>query len=268
MKNTRFYLVLLALFGLSALTINAAQLASAKVLSVTGTVTSHAEDGVETPLTVGTILKQGDSVTTTGLSNALLVFSNGSELVVEADSSLKIAELTQDAFSGNKSYEQLQADPSKSQALLELSYGKVSGHVKKLRPGSEFFVESPLGTAAIRGTNFVMGLYFDSIRGELVFFVQNKDGKVDLISRVAGTVEFGRGNVSTVGFAPGAKNPDTYAVPPAHSIIVRLSENDPYFKEIVNFVKNIPPHAGLPTIIIETDTDPDAEDVELISPEG
>ncbi len=84
MKNTRFHLVLLALFGLSALTINAAQLASAKVLSVTGIVTNSEES----PLAVGAILAQGDSVVTSALSNALLVFSNGSELVVKEKSSV------------------------------------------------------------------------------------------------------------------------------------------------------------------------------------
>jgi chitinase len=68
MKNSRILLVLLALFGLSALTINAAQLATAKVLSVTGTVNTYNADGTESPLAVGAILAQGDSVVTTALS--------------------------------------------------------------------------------------------------------------------------------------------------------------------------------------------------------
>ncbi|CAA6697343.1 MULTISPECIES: FecR domain-containing protein [unclassified Lentimonas] len=272
MKNTRFHLVLLALFGLSALTINAAQLASAKVLSVTGTVTNTTENGEESPLAVGAILKQGDSVMTTAMSNALLVFSNGSELVVEENSSLTLAELTQEAFSGKKSYEQLQADPSKSQSLLELNYGKVSGHVKKLRPGSEFFVETPLGTAAIRGTNYTVELGYNADRGELLFIVNNKDGKVDIMSRYAGQIEYGRGKVGDKAHDHTAASDKSHAIPPTHTVVVRLSKDNPHFNEIVNRLKNFPPfqNGNTPPVIIEDpiQTNPEAEDVELVSPEA
>ena len=83
MKSPYLHLILLALFGLSPLTATAAQqLASAKVLSMSGTVTSASEDGVESPLMIGAILGQGDSIVTGAWSTALLVFSNGSEILV------------------------------------------------------------------------------------------------------------------------------------------------------------------------------------------
>jgi len=270
MKNTRFHIVLLALFGLSALTINAAQLASAKVLSVTGTVTSYAENGEESPLAVGTILTEGDSVTTTALSNALLVFSNGSELVVEENTSLTLAELSQEAFSGNKSYEQLQADPSQSQSLLELNYGKVSGHVKQLRAGSKFFIETPLGTAAIRGTKFEVELSYNAERGEFVFSVHNKDGKVDIISRYAGSIEYGRGNVGDKGYDSSVSEDTSDPIPAAHHIVVRLSKDDPYFNDIIDLLENFPPDGKRPEIIIEDpiETDPESEDVSIVSPDA
>lgn len=229
MKKSRFHLVLLALFGLSALTVNAAQLASAKVLSVTGTASNHSADGSEKQLVVGAILSQGDSVVTTALSNALLVFSNGSELIVEENTSITLAELAQEAFGGNKSYEQLKADPSKSQALLELNYGKVSGHVKQLRPGSEFFIETPLGTAAIRGTKFTVELRYNVERRELLLMVRNEDGKVDIISRYAGSFEYGRGNVGDKGYDTSVSDDKSEPIPPAHMIVIRLSQDDPGF---------------------------------------
>jgi hypothetical protein len=270
MKNTRFHLVLLALFGLSALTINAAQLASAKVLSVTGIVTNSEES----PLAVGAILAQGDSVVTSALSNALLVFSNGSELVVKEKSSVTLAELTQEAFSGKKSYEQLQADPSKSQALLELNYGKVSGHVKKLRPGSTFKIETPLGTAAIRGTKFTVETRYDAARGEYILAIENEDGLVDIISSYVGSLEYGRGNVGDMGYVAAVSYNKSESIPARHKVIIRMSKNDPNYDEIINRVKNYAPFQSVgtqPEVIVVPpiiETDPTAEDVGIISPEA
>ena len=241
MKNSRLHLVLLALFGLSALTVNAAQLASAKVLSVSGTVNYYTQGGVYAPLTVGAILTQGDSVSSTALSSARLVFSNGSELTVEENSSITIAELSQEAFSGKKSYEQLQADPSKSQALLELNYGKVSGHVKKLRAGSRFDIETPLGTAAIRGTTFAVEIHYNAERGEFILTVHNKDGNVNIISRYAGSFEYGRGNIGDKGYDSSVSDDTVEAIPPAHFVVIRLSDQDPYYDAIINALKNYPP---------------------------
>ena len=203
MKSPYLHLILLALFGLSPLTATAAQqLASAKVLSMSGTVTSASEDGVESPLMIGAILGQGDSIVTGAWSTALLVFSNGSEILVTEETSITILELSQEAFGGTKSYEQLKADPSKSQSLLQLNYGKVSGHVKSLKAGSRFDIETPLGTAAIRGTKFVIECRYDAKRGEYNFVVYNLDGKIDLISRLTGSSKYGSGNYAEKAYEP------------------------------------------------------------------
>ena len=254
MKNSRLHLVILALFGLSALTVNAAQLASAKVLSVSGTVHSYAEGSKSTALTVGTILTQGDSITTTALSNALIVFSNGSEITIKENTSLTIAALSQEAFSGKKSYQQLRVDPSKSQALLELNYGKISGHVKKLSKGSEFNIATPLGTAAIRGTRFDVSLHYNAERGEFILSITNKDGKVEVISRYAGSIDYGRGSVGNIGYDHSVTGGKSAQVPPTHQIVIRLSDNDPYFDEVIDLLKNMPPFQPgktRPSIVIE-----------------
>lgn len=267
MKNPRLHLVLLALFGLSALTVDAAQLASAKVLSVSGSVSSHSEDGVERQLIVGAILTQGDSVVTSSLSNALLVFSNGSEIVVEENTSILLAELSQEAFSGKKSYEQLQADPSKSQSLLELNYGKVSGHVKSLKPGSRFDIETPLGTAAIRGTTFTVEFSYNAVRGEFTLIIRNNDGQIDLVSRFAGTINYAAGSSADVGYDGSATGEDTTnAIPPAHVIHIHLSENDPNYGRIINALINYPPYqneGSTPAIIVIT---PEDENIQITSP--
>jgi len=237
---------------LSVATANAAQLASAKVLSVSGTVTSYTEGGAETPLQAGAILTQGASICTKPSSQAELVFSNGSELTVMENSRLTLAELSQEAFGGTKSYEQLQADPSRSQTLLKLNYGKTSGHVKKLSDGSQFLVESPLGTAAIRGTNFTIALNFNPTTGLYSIQVSNHDGLVDLITTAEGSKEDG-------DYDPNAAETST-PIPAGQEFAVSISADDPNFGTVIEQMINLTataavdgtPATGDPAVIAPT----------------
>ena len=288
MKNARLLLALLAIFGLSAFTANAAELASAKVLSVTGFVNSYIPNGSEKPtgalgispsdtqvnatqrqVAIGDILKREDSIVTAVLSSAHMVFSNGSELTVNENTSVTVTELAQEAFSGNKSYEQLQADPSKSQTLLTLNYGKVNGHVKQLREGSIFYIQTPLGTAAIRGTKFAAELRHNIARREFVLIVKNMDGKVDILSRYAGTIEYGRGNVGDKGFESGGSE-SSEAIPPAHTVVIRISEDDADYGAIIDRLKNYSPAQSEDTqpeiIILPPPPTPEDNDTVIASP--
>ena len=180
MKHLRYSAILCGLLFIAANAVSAAQLASAKVMSVTGTVTKLSADGSKSILKKGDILKEGDSLKTAFLGEADLVFSNGSELTLKSESSLTIEKLTQEAFTGDQSYEELQADPSKSQALLDLDYGRVRGHVKKLTPESRFDIQTPVGTAAIRGTTFEVSVATNEA-GDVVISVKNIEGTIDVI---------------------------------------------------------------------------------------
>jgi hypothetical protein len=270
MKSPYLHLILLALFGLSSLTATAAQqLASAKVLSMSGTVTSKSEDGVESPLMIGAILGQGDSIATGAWSTALLVFSNGSEILVTEKTSITIVKLSQEAFGGTKSYEQLKADPSKSQSLLQLNYGKVSGHVKSLKAGSRFDIETPLGTAAIRGTKFSIECRYNVVRGEFIFVIYNLDGKVDLISRLNGISKYGSGNSAEKAYeAEGEET--TESIPPAHRITVRISDKNPNFERIINPEVNCPPFKNNNTQpeapVLPPEVTPEDQDTVIASP--
>ena len=252
MRKTYLHFFLLGLFGLSVATANAAQLASAKVLSVSGTVTSYTEGGAETPLQAGAILTQGASICTKPSSQAELVFSNGSELTVMENSRLTLAELSQEAFGGTKSYEQLQADPSRSQTLLKLNYGKTSGHVKKLSDGSQFLIESPLGTAAIRGTNFTIALNFNPTTGLYSIQVSNHDGLVDLITKAEGSKENG-------DYDPNAAETST-PIPAGQEFAVSISADDPNFGTVIEQMINLTataavdgtPATGDPAVIAPT----------------
>jgi len=249
MKFFRFHLILLAFLSLGALSLNAAQLASAKVTEVLGTVTKYTADGGNSPVQTGDILKEGDSISASALSQAKLVFSNGSLLTIEENTSISISELSQDSFSGSQSYEQLEADPSKSQVLLELNYGILNGHVKKLQKGSKFDIATPLGTAAIRGTKWSVKLFYNAERGEFLLIVKNKDGELDILSRYLGEFEYGAGNIGDKGYDSALSNDTNEPVPQKHTVVIRLHRTDPYFGALFNLMKNYIPTNPRPGFI-------------------
>lgn len=242
-------------------------------MSMSGTVTKTAPDGTETPLAPGAILKQGDELVVGGLSEVELVFSNGSEVTVKERTSVSIAKLQQEAFSGNQSYEQLQADPSKSQTMLDLNYGSVDFHVKKLQAGSKFDIQTPLGTAAIRGTRGTITLLFNRARNEFTLQVSNVDGLVDFSSTFAGNLVFGPGNTATVGL-DSTQGSKTEGVPQGSTVVMRVRAGDPGFQAVVNAIKPfIPPSTPQPVV---TPTPPpgasgnenDDLGIIVVSPEG
>ena len=196
MKTLRIPFTLFCLLTISALSSHAAELATAKVLSVSGTVmrTEGAAfikvGGRESPLKAGDILREGDRLHSTKGSKAFLVFSNGSEITLFQNSSLSIVDLEQEPYTSKRIYNELEADPSKSQTLLELDYGQLDGHVKKLSSTSSFNIETPLGTAAIRGTRFSISLLFTG--NKLVLSVSNFDGLVDILTKSSSKVVTGK----------------------------------------------------------------------------
>lgn len=269
MKTLRIPFTILCVLVISALSAHAAQLATAKVLSVNGTVTKYSQSGGNSPLKVGEILVQGDSISATALSSAMIVFSNGSELTIEENTSINLTQLEQDSFAGGQSYEELQADPSKSQTLLELNYGELSGHVKKLRPGSNFSIETPLGTAAIRGTKFTIKLFYNAERGEFMLIVKNVDGIVDIISRYLGEIQYGRGNVGNTAYDSGLSDDKAEPIPQNHSVVIHLHRGDPAFDTLFNLVKNFIPSNPRPGFIAlpAPEFTPDDPGVIVVSPE-
>jgi len=272
MKTHTFIIHSLAVLLITAVTASA-ELASAKVFEVTGTVTKYAASGGQTRLAPGEILKEGDGLTTSPLSSVKLVFSNGSELEIMENSSITINEMKQEPFEGGSSYEQLQADPSQSQTLLELNYGQVDGHVKQLRADSKFHVQTPLGTAAIRGTRWSALLIYNAVRCEFTLTVKNFDGLVDIISRFAGDVNFSDAKTAKKSVTPELAETKTSQLPQDHTIALTISRGDPGFDQLLNPNQNIQPSGPQPVITPAPPTGASgSEDSDLgiivVSPEG
>ncbi|MEM7791482.1 MAG: FecR domain-containing protein [Verrucomicrobiota bacterium] len=261
MNYFRSFITFTGLLALTVVSSVAAELASAKVTAVTGTVTLYPASGPDRPLKVGDIVKEGDDISATALSNASFVFSNGSTLELEENSSLTFSDLQQESFSGGKTYEQLEADPSKSQTILELNYGTVSGHVKKLKPGSNFSVETILGTAAIRGTIFTVRLNYNSSTGELALIIRNRGGLIDLIGGFVGSG-------SEYKYTGGEKI--VKAIDSLNFVVVRLSRTDPNYEEILEVIFDFFP-SDKPPVVIPLPTPvltPEDPSVIIVSPEG
>lgn len=260
MKALRLPLLLIAFFVIGNYSLIAAQLATAKAVDIVGTVTKYNKDG-NSPLVAGDILNQGDSISVTALSSAQLVFSNGSTIDLKENTSIDITELTQDSFGGNKSYEQLEADPSKSQALLELNYGELDGHVKKLQKGSKFVIKTPLGTAAIRGTRFTIKLAYNKKRNEFSISVVNKDGVVMFQS----DFDYDQSSVNKEKNSSRNKK-GLKSIPKKQGINVRVHKNNPKFEAIFKTIspclpKEVQPPTDLPFV-----PTPDDPDIQIVSP--
>ena len=244
MMTQRIPFTLFCFLVITALTSHAAELATAKVLSVSGTVMRSEGaslikiGGRESPLKAGDILRQGDRLNSTKGSKAFIVFSNGAEITLYENSSLSIISLEQEPYTSQRVYNELEADPSKSQTLLELDYGQIDGHVKKLTKESSFDINTALGTAAIRGTRFSIRLFFTA--NKLRLTIVNFDGLVDLITQttapvISGDIDEGEGNTFD-----SESNVDTTPIPPAGECNVETNEGSPVFDAIVSGLSSVP----------------------------
>ena len=194
--------------------------------------------GRESPLKAGDILRQGDRLNSTKGSKAILVFSNGSEITLYQNSSLSIIALEQEPYNSKRVYNELEADPSKSQTLLELDYGQLDGHVKKLTKESSFNIKTALGTAAIRGTKFRIRLIFTA--NKLRLTITNFVGLVDLITQttapvISGDIDEGEGNTFD-----SDSNVDTTPIPPAGECNVETNEGSPVFDAVISGLSAVP----------------------------
>ena len=244
MKTLRISFTLFCLSVISALPSHAAELATAKVLSVSGLVmrTEGAAlikiGGRESPIKAGDILREGDRLNSTEGSKAFIVFSNGSEITLYQNSSMSILALEQEPYTSQRVYNELVADPSKSQTLLELDYGMLDGHVKKLTKESSFDIKTALGTAAIRGTRFRIGLLFTANKFRLT--ITNFDGLVDLITQttapvITGDTADGEGNTFDTG-----SDPSVTPIPPAGECNVETDQGNPVFDAIISGLSAVP----------------------------
>lgn len=123
-----------------------------------GEVTFYNENGQAT-FAVGDLVPVGTEVTTGGDGSVTFVFSNASTIVVSRHSFLTLTHFQQSGppnFHRNRS----EAEEGTSETNIRLDYGGVLSSVRSLNleSGSSFTVDTPVGSAGVRGTNFFVGV--------------------------------------------------------------------------------------------------------------
>ncbi len=102
---------------------------------------------------IGASIPDGHTVKTAAGAKVTFLLSNGSVFTVSENSEMIIAQFTQEAFKAtDDKLTDLETEPSTSKTTLSLSYGNMVTNIKKLNKGSAFTINSPLGSAGVRGT--------------------------------------------------------------------------------------------------------------------
>ncbi|WP_269540961.1 FecR family protein [Cerasicoccus fimbriatus] len=166
------------------------------------------------PLKRGDLISEGYAIETQADSSTLLLFSNGASVNVAPESYVKIAEFTQQPFDmAVANYALLGEDPSPSSTELEVHYGKIIGSVRKLQPESKYVINSPTGSAGIRGTTWVFSTITKSqavqaSQGSLTSAITSLsvgEGVVELtVDGTTYVVNAGETKTITVTFADGS----------------------------------------------------------------
>jgi hypothetical protein len=127
---------------------------TAVVRELEGSGTYVTGGGVEKPLAVGVVLKEGDTVKTSADSWLnLLLPQNGPDVGLGPQSTLRFTKLQ---------YEETELGVVK-QTVLDVPEGQIYGHVDTLVGDSKYLVRSPKGIAEVKGTDF----YYDTKTGDI-----------------------------------------------------------------------------------------------------
>ena len=150
--------------------------------------------------------------------------------------------------------------------LLELHYGTVSGHIKKLPKGAKFHIKTPLGTVAVLGNRWQVSANYNAVREEFILTVKNIDGKVNIISRFKGSLDYGRDYIADKHYESSMRKSRVESIPPKHTVNIRMSIHDPH--KIID-LENYPPSQGgiQPPEIIPPVLTPEDPGVVVISPD-
>ena len=131
------------------------------VVALTGQVQLLDQNGnaLENRVSVGSVIPIGRFAQTDKGSSLTLLLSNGTVLTVQENSRMKVGSFKQEPFDAKgKKVSDLEEEPSSSQVTLDLDLGALVIKTKKLNRRSSLDINSPVGVAGIRGTEFQMGM--------------------------------------------------------------------------------------------------------------
>jgi hypothetical protein len=152
-----------------------------KASQVIGDVTYKVSGSEEfLPIVEGRPLPQGVVIKTGAKSTVSIEFNSGATALIRPNTQIEISKFEQALFSGGDSGIE---EPAVSSTKMMLLNGEVVSNVKKLKAGSEYVVNSPIGAAGVRGTFF--SVKYDPIKKQLT--VSTLVGKVEVVF-LSGTI--------------------------------------------------------------------------------
>lgn len=105
----------------------------------------------------GSIITEGQTAHVGIGGKLVLLFSNGTITTLQSQTKIKIGVFEQVPFDAvDKTVSDLEGEPSESKVVIDLDWGSMVVKTKKLDKKSSFDINSPVGTAGIRGTEFQM----------------------------------------------------------------------------------------------------------------
>lgn len=175
---------------------------------------------------VGKSIIEGHAVESSGDGKVILLFSNGSMTTVTGKSKLQINEFKQAPFKGdaNATIGALQKEPSSSQTKLKLDYGDLVFNVKTLDADSAFVMDSPVGSAAIRGTTGQLAITINA-DGTASGGVNMVEGAVSFTDPSGNTAPVPAGQATVVQVSPdGQQVGATQTVPVPAAVAQALTQ--------------------------------------------
>jgi hypothetical protein len=156
-----------------------------KVINLFQSNESDKNNAKSETLKAGEIVLQGSTILSDKNSEVDLLFTNGTSAKIGQNSKLTISAIWQKDFQESKrKISDLNEETSPTRIDLDLEIGDLIVDVKKLKKESSFRVNSPLGVAGIRGTQFRIlseneKVELSVLKGEVSFWDQkNEENKI------------------------------------------------------------------------------------------
>ncbi len=128
---------------------------------------------------VGYMMRQGEAIETGPNSRATLAFSNGTAIEIEPNTYFSINQFLQEPFKPDAiNLATAKTEPTTSITQMTLKKGSIAGDVRKLNAGSKMEIQTPVGTAGIRGTKFKLTITSVSADGSFVGSLSVPEGSV------------------------------------------------------------------------------------------
>ena len=156
------------------------------------------ESGARTRLAEGATINAGATIVTEANGNVVLLFENGSTVNIRPGSKFSIKEFSCEPFDKSKvDWRSLRSEPGESsRTKVRIDDGSIIANVRKLRGGSTYAIETPLGTAGIRGTTVYAEVDMQNGNNPVSFGVAN--GSADFTSTSGQTQTLNGGTATSV----------------------------------------------------------------------